>query len=143
MGCACVAGASGELAPAPAFARVAERCKLSCRVEHGSCGAVKLPKTFNEFLQPRRVRTKVRAFLNKLDNGDLVFEMHLVPRTLRRRLCSVFALHQALRAMGTAARSPIPMASRCVTIAASTPQWCGAEPRRLARSRFSDQYARA
>ncbi len=81
----------------PTFRRLAERRKLSLRVEHGLCGVVNLPKTFDEFLQSRqsRFRTKLRALLKKLDNGSFHVETQVAPRALRRRLRSLFALHQA------------------------------------------------
>ena len=80
-----------------AFELTAGPRRLSVRVEHGLCGAVNLPKTFEEFLQSRqpRFRTKVRALLKKLDNRDLGLELDAAPGTLRRRLRSLFALHQA------------------------------------------------
>jgi len=80
-----------------AFERAAERHKLSIRVEHGPCGAVDLPGTFNEFLQSRqpRFRTKLRALLKKLDQGALQVETNAAPGTLRRRLRSLFDLHRA------------------------------------------------
>jgi CelD/BcsL family acetyltransferase involved in cellulose biosynthesis len=85
-----------SLLPA-AFRRVAERRKLSLRVEHGACGAVQLPQTFNEFLQSRqpRFRTKLRALLKRVDKGDVQIDMQVAPHTLRRRLRSLFDLHQA------------------------------------------------
>lgn len=79
------------------FERTAASRKLSIRVEHGLCGAVALPDTFDEFLQSRqpRFRTKLRALLKKLDQGQLQLETHAAPGTLRRRLRSLFTLHQA------------------------------------------------
>jgi CelD/BcsL family acetyltransferase involved in cellulose biosynthesis len=87
------------------FRRIAVRRKLSLRVEHALCAALKLPKTFNEFLQGRqpRFRTKLRALLKKLDKGDLQVDVHVAPGALRRRLRSLFALHQA-RWRGTGAQ---------------------------------------
>ena len=77
--------------------RIAVRHKLSFRVEDGTCSAVEIPKTFDDFLQsrPPRFRTKLRAFLKKLDEGDLHVETDACSGTLRRRLRSLFALHQS------------------------------------------------
>ena len=79
------------------FDRIGAPHKLSLRVEHGSCGAVELPKTFDDYLESRqpRFRTKLRAFLKKLDQGELQVDTQVRSDTLRRRLRSLFALHQA------------------------------------------------
>lgn len=84
---------------------LAGRHKLALRTEHGRCAAVELPCTFEDFLRSRqpRFRTKVRSLLKKLAEGGLILEADAAPRDLRRRLRSLFALHQARwRSAGTA-----------------------------------------
>ena len=79
------------------FEQIQGRYNVSLRVEHGTCSAVELPQTFNDFLKLRqsRFRTKLRALLQKLDQGDLQIDFVASRDTLRRRLRSLFALHQA------------------------------------------------
>ena len=75
----------------------ANRAGLQWRVEYGRCGVLDLPRSFDAFLQARqsRFRTKLRSLLRRLDEGELVFESRCEPRELRRRLRSLFALHQS------------------------------------------------
>jgi CelD/BcsL family acetyltransferase involved in cellulose biosynthesis len=79
------------------FCRAAERRRLSVRTEHGRCGVVQLPGTFDEFLQARqpRFRTKLRSLLKRLDESGFVFEASVAPKELRGRVRSLYALHQA------------------------------------------------
>jgi CelD/BcsL family acetyltransferase involved in cellulose biosynthesis len=55
-----------------------------------------LPASFDTFLKERqaRFRTRVRALLRKVDQGELAFESRCEPSELRRKLRSLFALHQ-------------------------------------------------
>jgi CelD/BcsL family acetyltransferase involved in cellulose biosynthesis len=55
-----------------------------------------LPATLDEFLRARqsRFRTRLRALLRRIDDGELVFEADADASTLRARLRSLFALHQ-------------------------------------------------
>ena len=74
----------------------ARRFRLECRTDYRSSGMLELPDSFEEYLrrlQPR-FRTKLRSLLRRLDDGELVFESGCEPRELRRRLRSLFALHQ-------------------------------------------------
>jgi len=66
------------------------------RTEYGLCGVVDLPRTFEDFLRSRqpRFRTKLRSLLKKLDESGFTFEADCAPGELRRRLRSLFALHQ-------------------------------------------------
>jgi CelD/BcsL family acetyltransferase involved in cellulose biosynthesis len=75
---------------------LAERQGFRLRVEHGRCGAVCLPATFDEFLRQRqpRFRTKLRSLLKKLDESAISFETDCAPGTLRKRLRSLYLLHQ-------------------------------------------------
>ena len=74
----------------------AERLRFQFRLEQGRCGALDLPRSWSEFLQARqsRFRTKLRSLLRKIDDGGLSFESGWEPRDLKRRLRSLFALHQ-------------------------------------------------
>ena len=80
-----------------ALRRAAERHGFSFRAEYGRCSMVKLPDTFEQFLQARRprLRTKLRSLLKRLDRHELVFDADCPPAKLRARLRSLFALHQA------------------------------------------------
>ena len=75
---------------------LASRVGLQCRLESGRCGAVDLASSFDEYLRARqsRFRTKIRSLLRRLEEERLVFESRSEPRDLRRRLRSLFALHQ-------------------------------------------------
>ena len=75
----------------------ANREGLQWRLEYGRCGVLDLPRSFDEYLQTRqsRFRTKLRSLLRRLDEGELNFESRCEPRELRRRLRSLFALHQS------------------------------------------------
>ena len=75
---------------------IAARHDLLCRIEYGQSGLLDLPGSFDEFLSGRqsRFRTRLRALLRALDDGDLTFESACEPRELRRRLRSLFALHE-------------------------------------------------
>ena len=77
--------------------RAAERHRLLSRMDHGRCGAVDLPNTFDEFLKARqpRFRTKLRSLLKTLEQSGLAFETAVAPNQLRRRLRSLYALHQS------------------------------------------------
>jgi CelD/BcsL family acetyltransferase involved in cellulose biosynthesis len=57
---------------------------------------VDLPLSFSDFLRQRqpRFRTKLRTLLKRLDENALAFEAHCDARELRRRLRSLFSLHQ-------------------------------------------------
>lgn len=79
------------------FGRTAEKHGLLSRLEHGRCGAVDLPKTFDEFLKARqpRFRTKLRSLLKRLEESGLAFETAVAPNQIRARLRSLYALHQA------------------------------------------------
>ena len=74
----------------------AERARLKCRLEYGRCGVLDLPHSFEDYLRTRqsRFRTKLRSLLRRLDDGELVFESQCEPRELRRRLHSLYSLHQ-------------------------------------------------
>jgi len=74
----------------------AGRSRLQSRVEYRKCGVLDLPRSFEDYLkelQPR-FRTKLRSLLRRLDEGDMVLESACEPRELRRRLRSLFMLHQ-------------------------------------------------
>lgn len=67
------------------------------RVEYGGAAVLDLPRSFDEFLLARqsRFRTKLRALLKKLDEGDSIFETSFEQsQQLRARLRSLFSLHQ-------------------------------------------------
>lgn len=66
------------------------------RHDRSLCGVLDLPGSFDEFLQARqsRFRTKLRALLKRLDQGEIVFETEASSRTLRSKLRSLFSLHQ-------------------------------------------------
>jgi len=87
-----------ESSPLPdAICNEAGRFGFPVRVEFGRCGALDLPPSFEQFLGSRqsRFRTKLRSLLKKLDQGELVFDDGCETRELRRRLRSLFALHQS------------------------------------------------
>jgi len=67
------------------------------RKEYGRCAAIPLPGTFEELLlslRPR-FRTKLRSLLKRLAESDLTFESAAGAEDLKRRLRSLFELHQA------------------------------------------------
>jgi len=70
---------------------------LRIRVEYGRYAAVELSVSFDQFLQKcrPRFRTKLRSLLRDFEKDEtLVFEEHASPQSLRRKLRSLFALHQ-------------------------------------------------
>ena len=79
-----------------ALGELAERRRLQFRIEHGQCGVVDLPATFEAFLRARqpRFRTKLRCLIKSIDERGLSFEDDCVPGKLRGRLRSLFRLHQ-------------------------------------------------
>ena len=86
-----------DRSPVPASLReFAQRLRLQSRIEYRSCGVLELPASLDDYLKTRqpRFRTKLRSLLRRLDEGGLTFESHCAPRELRRRLRSLFALHQ-------------------------------------------------
>ena len=121
------------------FHRIAESRKLCFRVEQGRCGGVELPGTFAEFLrscQPR-FRTKLRGLLRKLEQGDLAFETHV--GSLRRRLRSLFELHEARwRAAGTS--GVFGQAAKRAFYAHFVPRFARRGWLRLYSLRFRDRY---
>jgi CelD/BcsL family acetyltransferase involved in cellulose biosynthesis len=76
---------------------MAKKYDLLLRTEYGRCAAIELPRTFEEFLRSLRprFRTKVRSVLKQLADRQLTFEADVAPKDLRRRLRSLFELHQA------------------------------------------------
>ena len=89
-----------ELSEASASAAVleqlAQRYGFRFRAEHSDGGFVQLPDTFEEFLHSRapRFRTKLRSLLRTFEETGLRLEVEAVPANLRRRLRSLFVLHQ-------------------------------------------------
>ena len=86
-----------DRSPLPGVLRdYAQRLRLRCRIEYRSCGVLDLPRSLEDYLRERqsRFRTKLRALLRRLDAGELAFERDCEPRELRRKLRSLFALHQ-------------------------------------------------
>ena len=80
-----------------ALRKIAYELDLLSRFEFGRAFIVPLPSSFNEFLQARqpRFRTKIRSSFRKFGHsGDVVFEDDFCNRDLRRRLYSLFTLHQ-------------------------------------------------
>ena len=71
--------------------------RLLVRSDYGLCAALELPASIESFLRARqgRFRTKLRALLKRLDEGDILCELDCSTSTLRRRLRSLFELHQA------------------------------------------------
>ena len=70
---------------------------LLLRKEYGRCAAIPLPGAFEELLlslRPR-FRTKVRSLLKRLAESELTFESAVGAEDLKRRLRSLFELHQA------------------------------------------------
>lgn len=70
---------------------------LLLRKEYGRCAAIQLPDVFEELLlslRPR-FRTKVRSLLKRLAESQLTFESAVSAEDLKRRLRSLFELHQA------------------------------------------------
>ena len=74
----------------------AHRDALQYRVERSARSVMDLPESFDDFLKGRqaRFRTKVRSLLRKLDQDRLVFETETEPRHLRKRVRSLYDLHQ-------------------------------------------------
>ena|SRR5438874_4675449 len=86
-----------DLSPVPDTIRDhAQRLRLQWRLDYRRSGALDLPPSLEDYLRERqpRFRTKLRSLLRQLDEGDLTFESRCEPRELRRRLRSLFALHQ-------------------------------------------------
>jgi CelD/BcsL family acetyltransferase involved in cellulose biosynthesis len=69
---------------------------LRFRSEESVCAVLDLPASYEEFLQARqsRFRTKARSLTRKIDQGEVVFETQCGPVGLRRKLRSLFDLHQ-------------------------------------------------
>jgi CelD/BcsL family acetyltransferase involved in cellulose biosynthesis len=80
-----------------AIQAAANRARWLVRLEDSGCGVLELPKSLEEFLRARqsRFRTKIRSLLKKLDQGDFIFESDSDRRDLRKRLRSLFELHQS------------------------------------------------
>ena len=95
--------------------------------DYSPCATLRLPGSFDAFLRERRsrFRTKLRALLRKVDDGQVTFVSECAPRELHGRLRSLFALHQArLRAAGS-------------------PGVFGAAPKRRFYAHFAVRFARA
>lgn len=75
----------------------AREFRWSFRQEDSLCGVLELPPSIDAFLLARqsRFRTKLRSLLKKLNQGDIVFETESPRATLKKRLRSLFELHQA------------------------------------------------
>ena len=69
---------------------------LRVRTEESVCAVLDLPASYEEFLQARqsRFRTKARSLTRKIDQGDITFETQCGPAGLRKKLRSLFDLHQ-------------------------------------------------
>ena len=66
------------------------------RVDAGRAAVLELPATFDEQiarLQPR-FRTKLRSLIRRIDQDAVTFEYECRPREMRRKLRSLFDLHQ-------------------------------------------------
>lgn len=65
-------------------------------IEQTPSAVLDLPTSFDTFLKERqsRFRTRVRALLRRVDQDDLVFESRCETSELKRKLRSLFALHQ-------------------------------------------------
>jgi len=74
----------------------AYRSGFQCRIEHSARSVMALPASFDDFLRVRqaRFRTKIRSLLRRLDEDRLVFESACETRYLRKRLRSLYELHQ-------------------------------------------------
>jgi CelD/BcsL family acetyltransferase involved in cellulose biosynthesis len=96
------------------------------RVDESACAVLDLPASYEEFLRSRqsRFRTKVRSLTRRLDQGDIVFETHCGPNDLRRKLRSLFDLHQRRWK------------------AAGQPGVFGSRPKRLFYAHFVPRFAR-
>ncbi len=75
---------------------VAARMHSGFVIEQTPSAVLDLPTSFEAFLKERqsRFRTRVRALLRRVDQGDLVFESRCETSELKRKLRSLFALHQ-------------------------------------------------
>jgi CelD/BcsL family acetyltransferase involved in cellulose biosynthesis len=64
--------------------------------ESAPSAVLDLPASFDSFLKERqsRFRTRIRSLLRRVDHGEFVFEYRCEPRELKRKLRSLFALHQ-------------------------------------------------
>jgi len=69
---------------------------LHFRFDESACAVLDLPASYEEFLSSRqsRFRTKVRSLTRRIDQGDIVFETQCGADDLRRKLRSLFDLHQ-------------------------------------------------
>ena len=79
-----------------ALRELASRLDVMVRMEESTSAVLALPRSFDEFLRARqaRFRTKLRSLIKRVDQGELVFESEVGPGDLRRKLRSLFALHQ-------------------------------------------------
>ncbi|HQR12763.1 MAG TPA: GNAT family N-acetyltransferase [Casimicrobiaceae bacterium] len=75
---------------------LAKRLGSRFRTEESVCAVLDLPSSYEEFLQARqsRFRTKVRSLTRKIDQGDIALETQCGPAGLRKKLRSLFDLHQ-------------------------------------------------
>ena len=99
---------------------------LLFRREYGRCGILELPTSLESFLRERqaRFRTKLRSLLKRLDQGGITFEVNCPPSTLRRKLRSMFHLHQVR------------------WVSAGHPGVFGGSAKRLFYARFATRYRR-
>jgi CelD/BcsL family acetyltransferase involved in cellulose biosynthesis len=74
----------------------ARKLGLRFRTEESVCAVLDLPASYEEFLQARqsRFRTKARSLTKRIDQGDIAFETQCGPAGLRKKLRSLFDLHQ-------------------------------------------------
>ena len=88
-----ITGSSGLNA---AMRDLAGNLGLHFRIDESACAVLDLPASYEEFMHSRqsRFRTKVRSLTRKIDQGDIVFETQCGPDDLRRKLRSLFDLHQ-------------------------------------------------
>ena len=91
----------------PALHDLAGSLAMPIRADTSACAVLDLPRSFGEFLEDRqsRFRTRIRSSLKSIDAGELVFEAQCTPRDLRKRLRSLFDLHQ--RRWGASGRSGV------------------------------------
>jgi CelD/BcsL family acetyltransferase involved in cellulose biosynthesis len=87
---------TGDSPHGAAMHGLAANLGLRIRQSQSTCAVLDLPDSFDLFLNDRqpRFRTRIRSLLRDLDQDGLAFEAECTPRDLRKKLRSLFALHQ-------------------------------------------------
>ena len=137
----CLRDLSEASALPDALRALATRDGLFVRVERTRCAVLELPASFDAFLRERqaRFRTKVRSLLKRLDDDGLVVEWECDAAALRRRLRSLFALHQ-MRWQAAGGPGVFADARRRRFYAHFVPRFCRAGWLRLYSLRRGDSY---